>query len=150
MIEQGFHGGSDGKESGYNAGGSYQVVLVVRNSTANAGDIRHLGSIHGSGRPLGGEHGNSLQYSCLENPMGKEAWWATVHRVKRKHNMHACTQFRRLWFDPGVGTIPWRRERQLTLVFLPGKSYGQRSLVGFNPWGCKESDMTKQPTYSYR
>ena len=148
MIEQGFHGGSDGKESAYNAGGSYHMVLVVRNSTANAGDIRHIGSIHGLGRPLG-EHGNSLQYSCLENPMDKEAWWATVHRVKRKYNMHAWTQCRRLWFDSGVGTIPWRREWQLTLVFLPGKSYGLQS-YGFNPWGCKESDMTKQPTYSYR
>ena len=36
--------------------------------------------------------------------------------------------------------IPWRREWESTPVFLPGKSYGQRSLVGYNPWGCKESD----------
>ena len=42
-----------------------------------------------------------------------------------------------------VGKIPWRREWQPTPVFLPGESLGQRSLVGYSPWGCKESDMTK-------
>ena len=40
--------------------------------------------------------------------------------------------------------IPWRRKRQPTPVPLPGKSHAQRSLVGYIPWGCKESDMTKQ------
>ena len=39
--------------------------------------------------------------------------------------------------------IPWRREWQATLVFLPGKFHGQRSLVGYSPWGHKESDMTE-------
>ena len=55
-----------------------QVVLVVKNSPANAGDE---GSIPGSGRSPGGGHGNSLQYSCLENRINKGAWQATVHRV---------------------------------------------------------------------
>ena len=46
--------------------------------------------------------------------------------------------------------IPWRRKWQPTLVFLPGESYGQRSLVGYSPQGHKESDMTKQlHTYTY-
>ena len=45
-------------------------------------------------------------------------------------------------FDPGVGKIPWRRQWQPTRVFLPGELHGQRSLVGYNPWGCKESDTT--------
>ena len=44
----------------------------------------------------------------------------------------------------GVGKIPWRREWQPTLVFLPGEFHGQRSLVGYSPWGCKESDMTER------
>ena len=48
-------------------------------------------------------------------------------------------------FNPWVRKIPWRRKRQPTPVFLPGKSQGQRSLVGYGPWGCKESDMT-EPT----
>ena len=55
-----------------------QMVLVIKNY---AGDIRDLGSIPGLGRFSGGVHGNSLQYSCLENPMDRGAWWATVHRV---------------------------------------------------------------------
>ena len=45
---------------------------------------------------------------------------------------------------PGVRKIPWRRKWQPAPVFLPGKSHGQRSLVGYNPWSHKESDMTKQ------
>ena len=46
---------------------------------ANARDFRDVGSIHGPGRSLGGEHGNPLQYSCLENPMIKGTWGATFH-----------------------------------------------------------------------
>ena len=48
----------------------------------------------------------------------------------------------RLRFDPWVGKIPWRRKWQPTPVFLPGESHGQRSLVGYSPWGCQESDTT--------
>ena len=44
---------------------------------------------------------------------------------------------RRRVFDPWVRKIPWRTRWQSTLVFLPGKSHGQRSLVGYSPWGCK-------------
>ena len=54
---------------------------VVKNLPASAGDIRDMGLIPGSGRSCGGGHGNSLQYSCLENPMDRGRWWATVHRV---------------------------------------------------------------------
>ena len=54
----------------------------------------------------------------------------------------AC-QCRRHGFDPWVGKIPWRRAWQPTLVFLPGEFHGQRSLVGYSPWGCKELDTTK-------
>ena len=60
--------------------GASQVALVVKNLPANAGDIRDAGSIPGLGRSPGGRHGNPLQYSCLENPMGQGAWQATVHR----------------------------------------------------------------------
>ena len=51
-----------------------QVVLVVKNLPANAGDVRDMGSIPGSGRFPEGGHGNPLQYSCLENPMDREAY----------------------------------------------------------------------------
>ena len=59
------------------------VVLVVKNPPANAGDGRDTASIPGLGRSPGGEHGNPLQYSCLENPMDREAWQSTVHRVTK-------------------------------------------------------------------
>ena len=51
--------------------------------------------------------------------------------------------FRRHGFDSWVGKIPWSRKWQLTPVFLPGKSHGQRSLVGYRPWGHKEPDTTE-------
>ena len=51
-----------------------QVVLVVKNLPANAGDIRDAGSIHGMGRSPGEGNGNPLQYSCLENSMDRGAW----------------------------------------------------------------------------
>ena len=60
-----------------------QVTLVVKkNSPANAGDLlRDVDLISRLGRSPGGGHGNPLQYSCLENPMDREAWKATVQRV---------------------------------------------------------------------
>ena len=62
--------------------GAPEVVLVVKNPPANAGDIiKDAGSIPGSGRSLGGEHSNPFQYSYLENSTDRGAWWATVHRV---------------------------------------------------------------------
>ena len=54
---------------------------MVKSLPANAGDVGDAGSIPGLGRSLGGGNGNSLQYSCLGNPMDREAWWATVHGV---------------------------------------------------------------------
>ena len=60
-----------------------------------------------------------------------------------------CLPCRRLKFDPWVGKIPWRREWQPTPVFLPGESHGQRSLVGYSPWGHEESDTTERITFSF-
>ena len=58
-------------------------------------------------------------------------WWLRRYSV--------CLQCRRPGFDPWVGKIPWRRRWQSTPVLLPGKSHGHRSLVGYSPWGRKES-----------
>ena len=60
--------------------GASQVVLVVKNPPASAGDIRAVGLIPGSGRSW---HGNPLQYSCLVNPMERGAWRAMVHGVAK-------------------------------------------------------------------
>ena len=56
---------------------------MVKSLPANAGDIRDTGQIPGLGTAPGGRHGNPLQYSGMENPMNREAWWDTVHRVAK-------------------------------------------------------------------
>ena len=61
-----------------------QVALVVKNLPASVGDIRDVGSISELGRSPGKGNGNSLQYSCLENPMDREAWQATTVRTVAK------------------------------------------------------------------
>ena len=63
---------------------AFQVVRVLRNLPADAGDLRDTGSVFGLGRSPGGGNGTPLQYSCLENFMDREAWWATVHGVTKK------------------------------------------------------------------
>ena len=84
--------------------GASQVVLVIKNLPASAGDLKDTGSIPRSGRSAGGEHSNPLQYSCLENPMYRGAWRATVHRVAqaqtqlKRLSRHACA-------DSGCDTV---------------------------------------------
>ena len=81
-----------------------QVVLVVKNTPANAGDVGNLTSIPRSGRYPGVGHGNPLQYSCLENPMNRGVWWAMVHRVAKSQTQlkclrrDACTEREKLHF----------------------------------------------------
>ena len=60
-----------------------QMALVVKKQPANAGDIRDMGLDPWVGKIPGEENGNLLQYFCLENPMDRAAWWATVHRVSK-------------------------------------------------------------------
>ena len=67
ILPEGFPDGSVGKES-----------------TCNAGDLGDMDLIPGSRRSPGGGHGNPFQYPCLENPMDRGAWWATVHRVTQR------------------------------------------------------------------
>ena len=57
-----------------------------------------------------------------------------------------CDYLRKPKFNPWFGKIPWRREWQPAPVLLPRKFHGQRSLVGYSPWGCKQLDMTDQPS----
>ena len=61
----------------------YLGGAVVNNPSENAGDVRDVGLIPGLGRSPGGGHGNPLQYSCLENPMDRGDWRATVHKVSK-------------------------------------------------------------------
>ena len=60
-------------------------MLVVKNLPADAGDIRSVGSISGSGKSPGVEHGNPLQYSCLKNSMDRGAWQTVTHEVTKSY-----------------------------------------------------------------
>ena len=86
---------------------------------------------------LGGEsgegNGNPLQYSWLENPMDRGAWWATVHGVTKSRTLSDFT----------FTFMHWRRKWQPTPVFLPGESQGRGSVVGCRLWGRTGSDMTE-------
>ena len=65
----------------------FPVCSVVKNPPANAGDTGDASSTPNLGRSPGEGNGNSLQYSCLENPMDKGGWWATVHRVAKSQTV---------------------------------------------------------------
>ena len=62
-------------------------MLVVKNLADNAVDIGDTSSIPGLGRSPGVENSNTLQYTCLENPMDRGAWWATAHGVAKESDM---------------------------------------------------------------
>ena len=80
MISLKLPGGSDGKVSAHNAG--------------------DLGSIPGLGRCPGAGNGNPLQYCCLENPMDRGAWWATVHGIAKESDMTEVTVLRSRMAEP--------------------------------------------------
>ena len=74
---------------------------VGKESACNAGDLRDMGSIPGSGRSPGEGHGNPLQHSCLENSMDREAWLAIVHRVTESNTTEATWQENRIFTSTG-------------------------------------------------
>ena len=78
---------------------------VVKNPPANAGDVRDMGLIPGSGRSSGGGNGNPLQYSCLENSMDRGAWWAELKVGRAAENLCVCVCL------CGCGGIVHRRHR---------------------------------------
>ena len=92
---------------------------------------------------FGEGNGTPLQYSCLENPMDGEAWWAAVHGVAKS------------WTRLSDFPFPFHfhaleRKWQPTSVFLPGKPHGWRSLMGYSPWSRKELDTTKQLHFHFK
>ena len=126
------------------------------------------GLILGSGRSPGRGNGNPLQCSCMENPRDGGAWWAAVYGVAQswtplkwlsssclsisagfqggtsgEESACQCRWHKRCRFDPQLRKIPWRKAWQHTPVILPGESHGQRNLVGYSSWGCRESDTTE-------
>ena len=79
-------------------------------------------------------NGTPLEYSCLENPMNGEAWWAAVHGVAE--SQARLSDFTFIFMH-------WRRKWQPTPVFFPGESQGLGSLVGCHLWGRTELDTTE-------
>ena len=81
--------------------------------------------------------------------MDREAWRAVIHRVAKSRTWLSdwtelnCLHCRNPGFDAWVGKVPWRMEWQPTRVFLSGEFRGQRSLVSYSCWGCKELDTTE-------
>ena len=94
--------------------------------------------VHFSLSCIGEGNGNPLQCSCLENPRDRGAWWAAVYGVAQSR-----TRLKRLSSSSRV-TTTWRRRWHPTPVLLPGKFHGLRSLVGYSPFGRKESDTTER------
>jgi len=84
-----------------------QVMLVLKNLPANAGDIRDAGSIPGSERSPGGGHGNPLQYSCLKNPLDRGSWRAIVLGVAK-----SWTWLK--WLSTQACTYPWSLSLKLS------------------------------------
>ena len=97
------------------------MVLVEKNPLANIGDVREVSSIPGSGRSPRGGHGNSLQCSCLENPMDKGARWATAKGRKDWSNL-ACTHAGGIWAE-AWGFKKWSLKKFLLSCKLENRSY---------------------------
>ena len=85
----------------------------------------------------------------MDHPIFSFLFYTKCVIVKLSDKESAC-QWRRWGFNPWVRKIPWRRKWQPSPVFLPGKSHGQRSLAGYNPWCCKESDWVHIHTHTHR
>ena len=71
-------------------------------------------------------------------------WEDPLEKGKAAQTVKRLPTMREAGFNPWVGKIPWRRKWQPTPVPLPGKSHGQKILVGYSPWGLKELDTTEQ------
>ena len=100
---------------------------MVKNLPANAGDVRDASSIPGWGRSPGEGNGNSLQYSCLGNPMDRGAWRATVHGVAKSRTQMTHTHI------PSVRTKSWTKldltwSKPPTPTFRPYKTQGKRRM----------------------
>ena len=94
------------------------------------------------------------KYGVVENSLRLGSlWMPLLHSpttLLMQVGIWALLWCRRPWFDPWVRKIPWRKEWLSTLAFLPGEFHGQRSLVGYKPWGCKKLDTTEWLSLSLR
>ena len=91
---------------------------------------------------LGHSHGNETIKKPSEKTFMYVLKTGFPGDASGKEPAFQCKRPKRLRFDPWVGKIPWRRKWQPTPVLLPEESHGQRTLVGYSPWGRKESETT--------
>ena len=142
--------------------GTSKVAVVVKNPPANAGEARHLVLIPGLGRYHGEWSGNPLQYSGLENPMDRGAWWARVHRVAtsriwlKQLSKHAKDSKKRKEPDqePGTGKKIWDKSgthqnmsNKISGTYLlrhPSIDQGKQ-----NPWVSRYSILVCPKLYTF-
>ena len=107
---------------------------MVKNPSANAGDVRDAGSIPRLGRSPGEGNGNPLQYSRVENPMDRGAWWATVHGFTKSWIQLKCLSTSHSSFNPEVKIS--LDQLSIQRNFYRELSYGHNtlSLTGSGPW----------------
>ena len=124
-----------------------QVVLVVKNLPANIEDLRDMGSILGWGRSPGGGHSNSLQCSCLENPMDRGVWWAIVHGVTKSHGRSVTTDTHlttnthtHTWLVNVSGFLGWETQSQKGYMW----SGGQRGQSGLTLLGDPRASVVNK------
>ena len=135
-IHIGFAASSAGKESAHNAGDPNLISGLGRSPReGNSSRIVELpGEFHGQRNlagysPWGCKESDRTERLSLYIPMGLPRWLG---------GKESTCQCRRCRYHPWVGKIPWKRKWQRTSVFLPGESGGQRNLVGYSLWDCKE------------
>ena len=94
-------------------------------------------------------HSSLSSFCYFQGDIAGVPSWATLLLTQE---LYSCSQVSlgRPGFDPWVRKSPWRRKWQSTPVLLPGKSHGQRSLVGCSPWGRKESDRTERLHFCFQ
>ena len=122
-----------------------EVALVVKNSLANEGDKRDMGSIHGMGRSPGGGHGTPLQYSCLGNPMDRGAWWATVHSIAKSQ-----TQLKRLSTHCITTTMTGNNEISNSWCFRALSEVWEVLFIYIDPYYCIKLSATVIPVSQMR
>ena len=97
-----------------------EVPTSGKEPACNAGDTRDEGSIPGSGSSPGGGHGNSLQYSCLQNPMDGAVWWSTVHGVAKSTTRRSMHEQK---LPQGEFSLDFENNRTQVIQYLNRKVY---------------------------
>ena len=127
---------------------SSQMVLVVKNLPAHAGDVRDVGLIPGSGRPPGAGYGHPLQYSCLGNAMYREAYHGIFLSFPGgSDSKESACNAGDLGLNPGSGSL--EKEIVTHSRILAWEFHGQKSLAGYSLWGRQELDITERLTQSH-